>query len=1047
MNNCDDTSNLQSERETANIGDQISAYLKANTSALGELIRQLMYESNETRRQLGEVKNSLEQVHEGLRILGSRVAAIPIVDQSSAAEETRRQCNLEMDRLIKMFELSVNIKKEPSSNISVQQMQPMQGITQQQFMQMQQQQQIALVHQQIAQQQAIARMAQMQQQQLQTNNSLPPIPQPIVDVNVQKPVNVIQSQGTIQQPNNVLKSQLTQQSTVTTTPVKKEETPVNNSTPTTSTGGSLFGNTTSGSLFGNSTSGSLFGNTNTGTSIFGKVQAPAKSLFSISSTTNNTSETNDTTKTVENNDDEEPEDFEPNVEFKPVIPLPALITPTTGEEGETVLFEEGCKLFRFDDKLKEFKERGIGKIKVLKNEESGVVRVVMRREQVHKVCANFKITKGMAIKLKPNSTKVCIFKCFDNSDDTPAHVTLCAKFSDEKICDKFIKIFEEFSKDCAEKQVEEVVKKVEPKKEEVKEVQPNKEQTSIRNEVVTSSGEDSNDEDNDEDTEDEYEEASKVDFKIPEKVEGSWSCAACYTSMPPDQSKCLCCEMPRDGVTEEKPKSTLKGNVFTSPISTSFSFGLGGGASKPTDTDFTKSKDTDSSTLNLFGELKVSEKSPSKPSSNIFGQSKDGEKSSTFSFAKGTEKNKESTFSFASVTPKPADCTFQFTPKATTPSTSIFGGSKSATQSTDSPSLFGQTTFGASNKDIKTGDDKSTPKTLFGQSPFGGSTKDSSTVDSSNDKEQSTKTTSIFGQSMFGASLKDTSSPKSTDESVNKSIFGKPITFGKPEQSTDPSKPTFGKTAFGTAMTTKPLTFGTFVFGQSSTKNDSQKSEESNTSTDTIVTKPTPTTIFGGDSTNVSFSSFSTNDKNFLKDSKNNSDALFNIDTSNHKLFAKTAIEKAEQSNEDEDDFVPDAHFEPVIPLPKLIEVKTGEEGEELLQSFKVKLYVMCTVDGKNEWKERGVGTMKLLKNPSTNAFRIVMRRDQTQKLCANMRIFKQMKFNSTETKPKIVVFKATDCSDDLENKDLLTYCVKFGTSEEAQDFVGKTRDIIDNLI
>ncbi len=39
------------------------------------------------------------------------------------------------------------------------------------------------------------------------------------------------------------------------------------------------------------------------------------------------------------------------------------------------------------------------------------------------------------------------------------------------------------------------------------------------------------------------------------------------------------------------------------------------------------------------------------------------------------------------------------------------------------------------------------------------------------------------------------------------------------------------------------------------------------------------------------------------------------------------------------DDFEPDVHFTPVIPLPDLVDVTTGEEEEEILFSHRAKLY------------------------------------------------------------------------------------------------------------
>lgn len=69
-------------------------------------------------------------------------------------------------------------------------------------------------------------------------------------------------------------------------------------------------------------------------------------------------------------------------DFKPIIPLPDEIVQTTGEEDETVLFENRAKLFRFVEG--EWKERGIGVLKVLESHASKKARILMRREQVIK---------------------------------------------------------------------------------------------------------------------------------------------------------------------------------------------------------------------------------------------------------------------------------------------------------------------------------------------------------------------------------------------------------------------------------------------------------------------------------------------------------------------------------------------------------------------------------------------------------------------------------------------------------------------------------------
>ena len=64
----------------------------------------------------------------------------------------------------------------------------------------------------------------------------------------------------------------------------------------------------------------------------------------------------------------------------PEVPL------VTGEEDDEVLAKFRTKLYRFTDK--QWKERGIGELKISQNKNTKQVRVIMRREKIHKIIAN-----------------------------------------------------------------------------------------------------------------------------------------------------------------------------------------------------------------------------------------------------------------------------------------------------------------------------------------------------------------------------------------------------------------------------------------------------------------------------------------------------------------------------------------------------------------------------------------------------------------------------------------------------------------------------------
>lgn len=133
-------------------------------------------------------------------------------------------------------------------------------------------------------------------------------------------------------------------------------------------------------------------------------------------------------RTRNDSEGENAEEFVPNAEFKPVIPLPELVEVKSGEEGEEVLFNERAKLMRYDPDAKEWKERGLGQMKILKTFETGVSRFLMRREQVFKVCCNHRIIHSLELKVSSSSEKAWTWYAVDYADGEPKNELFAIRF-------------------------------------------------------------------------------------------------------------------------------------------------------------------------------------------------------------------------------------------------------------------------------------------------------------------------------------------------------------------------------------------------------------------------------------------------------------------------------------------------------------------------------------------------------------------------------------------------------------------------------------------
>ncbi len=82
-----------------------------------------------------------------------------------------------------------------------------------------------------------------------------------------------------------------------------------------------------------------------------------------------------------------PKEYEPQVDFKPILALKEVEVKTV----EDILFKERCQLYIFDPETKEWKKKGVGEIKIFIHQESSAYRVLTRRDQVLKLCANHRI--------------------------------------------------------------------------------------------------------------------------------------------------------------------------------------------------------------------------------------------------------------------------------------------------------------------------------------------------------------------------------------------------------------------------------------------------------------------------------------------------------------------------------------------------------------------------------------------------------------------------------------------------------------------------------
>ncbi|XP_057953656.1 ran-binding protein 1 homolog a-like [Malania oleifera] len=134
------------------------------------------------------------------------------------------------------------------------------------------------------------------------------------------------------------------------------------------------------------------------------------------------------------------------------------------------------------------------------------------------------------------------------------------------------------------------------------------------------------------------------------------------------------------------------------------------------------------------------------------------------------------------------------------------------------------------------------------------------------------------------------------------------------------------------------------------------------------------------------------------------------------------------------------AQVAPIVRLEE-VAVTTGEEDETAILDLKAKLY-RFDKDGK-QWKERGAGTVKLLKHKETGKVRLLMRQSKTLKICANHLVLPTMSVQEHSGNDKSCVWHAPDFADG-ELKDEL-FCIRFASVENCKSFMETVQEVAES--
>uniref|UniRef100_A0A9J7ZMU4 E3 SUMO-protein ligase RanBP2 n=1 Tax=Cyprinus carpio carpio TaxID=630221 RepID=A0A9J7ZMU4_CYPCA len=760
-------------------------------------------------------------------------------------------------------------------------------------------------------------------------------------------------------------------------------------------------------------------------SIFGNTDQRF-SFTSGTKTTLGNSEAREEKRVESDNDSTHVEEDEDGPHFEPIVPLPDKVDVKTGEEEEEEMFCKRAKLFRFDAETKEWKERGIGSIKILKHKTSGKVRLLMRREQVLKICANHYITADMVLKPNAGSDKSWVWYAMDYADEMPRTEQLAIRFKTADEAALFKVKFEEAQKFLSESPQGQQIEK------ESKTPHP---QVSIK----------------------------EVDLKtLFSKKAGEWDCDVCCVRNAPTSVVCAACSSAAPSTAQVKPVEEPKASA---PAAKSFSFGLSGDSAK-SDT----STDVSSKGFTFGSQIPVSFKFGSKDAvETSAGFGAQAEKKTSQADAPQQEK-----VSAAPAVPFGTGFGAQFAKKEGQwdCDSCLVRNDASATECVSCKAPCSTVKTNAASRGGLAA--------MFGKKE-GQWDCDTCLVRNEGSSSQcvSCQTANPNMKNKTSAPPSSSSFPFSFGSSINqpaatgfKANFnpGPAFQFGtstekassegfKLESSTTEAEKSSGGSSFSFSM---PAPVGGFKFGIAESeakpsdgqsqngsasvllkniaelhKEKEKEKEAAPSSSDQSVDADSHDNnpLFTGKPDTFSFADLAKARSSFqfgqedpaFKGFAGAGEQLFTGFHSGPK--ADTSVDQDDEMYKTEEN--DNITFEPVVQMPEKVDLVTGEEDEKVLYSQHVKLFRFDTET--NQWKERGVGNLKLLKNNQNGRLRVLMRREQVLKVCANHWITTTMNLKPLSGSDRAWMWMASDFSDGDAKLEQLA--AKFKAPELAEEF------------